>query len=282
MPKPKPMRITRFFEEVLGAKPRNPRAWGAVDSFGRIFFKVWKDRIDPDGQRLNVALKKSSHKTWYKERLRHFELIKKGAPVLGVECISDHTDGADRKIKSFDTQNLLKLGRLVEVDGDHFMFIEGKLTIEEILTDDATSRDVGEILRSDRDSTTKKALIDARRGQGKFRTDVLQLWDNRCAVTDSTTRDAIRASHIKPWSKSTDDERLNPSNGLPLVATLDALFDRGLISFQADGSMIVSPTLTADERQILGLNGESLLKSPSPQTIQFLAHHRTKWQAKLS
>jgi hypothetical protein len=48
------------------------------------------------------------------------------------------------------------------------------------------------------DPTTKKALVDARLGQGKFRSGVLQLWGNRCSVTGSTIQAVIRASHIKP------------------------------------------------------------------------------------
>lgn len=46
--------------------------------------------------------------------------------------------------------------------------------------------------------TTVQALVDARVGQGKFRADVLGLWNNRCCVTGSSTVAAIRASHIKP------------------------------------------------------------------------------------
>jgi putative restriction endonuclease len=56
--------------------------------------------------------------------------------------------------------------------------------------------------------TKKEALINARVGQGKFRSQVLLLWKNKCCVTGSTTIDAIRASHIKPWRDSTDEERL--------------------------------------------------------------------------
>lgn len=40
-----------------------------------------------------------------------------------------------------------------------------------------------------------------------------------------------QASHAKPWRTSSDQERLDPHNGLPLIATLGVLFDRGLIGF---------------------------------------------------
>ena len=106
------------------------------------------------------------------------------------------------------------------------------------------AEDIKVLVKKKIDITTKDALISARVGQGMFRSQVLQLWNNRCCVTGSTTIDAIRASHIKPWRNSTDEERLNPYNGLPLVASLDALFDAGLISFESSGALIVSPLLS--------------------------------------
>jgi len=130
--------------------------------------------------------------------------------------------------------------------------------------------------RNDIKATTKQALIDARLGQGKFRNAVLQQWGQRCAVTSSATEKAIRASHIKPWRDSTNDERLDPNNGLPLIASLDALFDAGLISFEASGRLIVSPGLNVRERQIFGIEKSSLTKPPNARMAAFLAYHRKK------
>jgi hypothetical protein len=123
------------------------------------------------------------------------------------------------------------------------------------------------------ESTTKESLVNARVGQGLFRSQVLQLWGNCCAVTGSATLDVIRASHIKPWRKSTDDERLDPHNGLPLVASFDALFDAGLITFDSSGTLIVSPKLPIEERRKLNVEG-SLRKRPSKGAADYLAYHR--------
>ena len=124
------------------------------------------------------------------------------------------------------------------------------------------------------ESTTKETLINARVGQGPFREDVLQLWGNCCAVTGSLTLDAIRASHIKPWRESTDDERLDPHNGLPLVASLDALFDAGLISLESSGKMIVSSKLRTAERHIFAIGKKSLTEKPTAKAAKYLAYHR--------
>ena len=95
-------------------------------------------------------------------------------------------------------------------------------------------------------------------------------------MTDAKTADAIRASHIKPWRDSTDEERLDASNGLPLVANLDALFDAGLISFDASGVVLLSPLLDSEDRAVLGLAGLALRAKPSAETKTYLAYHRAE------
>jgi hypothetical protein len=141
-------------------------------------------------------------------------------------------------------------------------------------TQNAVIQDIRAIEKTSIEATTKEALIQARLGQGKFRDQVLERWQNRCSMTGSKVLEVIRASHIKPWRESTDTERLDPFNGLPLVASLDALFDVGLFSFKADGSLIVSPELSAAERRILGLNRKVVLTGLAEKTLDYLKHHR--------
>jgi transcriptional regulator with XRE-family HTH domain len=133
------------------------------------------------------------------------------------------------------------------------------------------------IMRQDIDFTTRETLVNARVGQGRFRLEVLQSWDNRCSLTGSTCDRVIRASHIKPWRESTDEERLDPQNGIPLVATFDALFDAGLISFQANGRLIVSPNLSTADRHIFGIDKQTLTKTPTARMAMYLAYHRSKY-----
>jgi hypothetical protein len=46
---------------------------------------------------------------------------------------------------------------------------------------------------------------------------------------------------MKPWRDSTNEERLDGENGLLLTPTIDHLFDKGFISFENKGDLIVSP-----------------------------------------
>lgn len=125
------------------------------------------------------------------------------------------------------------------------------------------------------DETTRQRLIDARLGQGRYRRDLERVWESRCAVTGCDVREVLRASHIKPWRDSTDAERLDPKNGLLLMAQLDALFDRGLISFDSSGNMLVANSL--GHRSLPGVDLSAGLRCPvDASTASYLAWHRER------
>lgn len=122
-------------------------------------------------------------------------------------------------------------------------------------------------------STTKKRLIDARLGQGKFRQSLDSRWQNACAVTRCAVSPVLRASHMKPWKSSNNDERLDPNNGLLLAAHIDAVFDVGLISFRDDGKMLISKQIASRDRITLQLGG-SLSEKLNVGEKKFLRFHR--------
>ncbi len=92
------------------------------------------------------------------------------------------------------------------------------------------------------ETTEKRQLVNARRGQGLFRNNV-RLHEQRCRVTDIHQLHHLRASHIKPWRASNNEERLRGSNGLMLAPHVDHLFDRGFISFGSSGDLLISPRM---------------------------------------
>jgi putative restriction endonuclease len=89
------------------------------------------------------------------------------------------------------------------------------------------------------EETTRSALVHARRGQGLFRKKVLE-FERQCRVTTVDNPSHLVASHIKPWRESSNEERLSAGNGLMLTPSVDHLFDRGFISFEDSGELIVS------------------------------------------
>ncbi|NOQ93405.1 MAG: HNH endonuclease [Methylophaga sp.] len=105
---------------------------------------------------------------------------------------------------------------------------------------DSIANDIQQIIeKSNVENTEKSSLIQSRIGQGKFRDNLLNLWGG-CAVTKCNKASLLVASHIKPWSKSDDQERLDPYNGFLLLPNLDKAFDLGFISFDLSGSILIS------------------------------------------
>ena len=124
------------------------------------------------------------------------------------------------------------------------------------------------------DVTTRKAIIDARLGQGKFRTDLVKYWKT-CAVTACEVEVMLRASHIKPWRHSSHTERLNQYNGLLLCANIDLAFDLGFISFQDSGQILINTTkLDQKNQKILGIEPTMSLRKCEKQHQAFLKAHR--------
>lgn len=122
--------------------------------------------------------------------------------------------------------------------------------------------------------TVREALVQCRIGQGLFRESLLNYWRRSCAITGSTLVEILRASHIKPWRDSNNEERLDRFNGLLLAPTYDALFDEGLISFREDGESIQSPKLTSAEARTLGVNFPVRLRRIEDRHLDYLKYHR--------
>jgi hypothetical protein len=279
------MSIARFFEEVLDARLANVRwSWGATDPAGRIFLRVWDDEIrHHEGSRYVVVARspKPSSKPGSRERHGHLARLREGAEGFGVICRVADPDVRPRSIAGFRKDLIVRLGELRDFDDGTYAQIVEELATTSLMMGRATHHQIPtdtKALESDPsvDETTREALVQARVGQGRFRAEVLRLWDSKCAVTGSDVRIAIRASHIRPWRHSTHEQRLDPHNGLPLVANLDALFDAGLISFAADGALLVSSVMSPRESELFGLADQSLRCPASSATGDYLAYHRAE------
>jgi hypothetical protein len=91
--------------------------------------------------------------------------------------------------------------------------------------------------------TTRRQLILSRVGHGRYREGLFASCGAVCPFTGTRDERLLVASHIKPWSMSSNSERLDPQNGFVLSPLFDKLFDRGLITFADDGEVIQSGSL---------------------------------------
>lgn len=125
-------------------------------------------------------------------------------------------------------------------------------------------------------STEKEGTYNQRIGQGAYRKSLILRWNGRCAVTGVKKREILRASHIKPWADSTNEERLDVNNGILLSPTYDALFDRHLISFEDNGSIILSDKVDNQDYDRLHVRASDKIGGLSEGNFTYLKNHRSK------
>lgn len=139
-----------------------------------------------------------------------------------------------------------------------------KLDVDEEMVFRSMQDDKGSI------PTTYLSVVEARRGQGVFRSQLIEL-DRSCLVSGINNPSFLRASHIKPWKVSTNLERLDPHNGLLLSPHLDLLFDSGWITFDRNGYCQCSSQETEDALRAWNIE--------MPFSIGVLSEERAKYMS---
>ena len=125
------------------------------------------------------------------------------------------------------------------------------------------------------DETERKALIKARKGQGIFKENVYR-FERYCRITGVENPTHLIASHIKPWRDSNNEERLTGDNGLLLTPSIDHLFDRGFISFEDEGELLVSSIADRESLKRMGIQTDKEINTRRFNSKQshFLEYHR--------
>lgn len=101
--------------------------------------------------------------------------------------------------------------------------------------------------------TAQNRVVQVRTKQRLFRERLISV-ERGCRLTGIEDLRFLRANHIKPWAISEDSERVDGQNGLLLAPNADLLFDRGWISFEDCGKLMISSKLPPEVGTALGLN----------------------------
>ena len=75
----------------------------------------------------------------------------------------------------------------------------------------------------------------------------------KCKICGLSDDNFLITSHIKPWSASSDKEKKDPYNCFLLCPNHDALFDKGYISFDSSGKIILSDLLNEQTKVLLNI-----------------------------
>lgn len=114
--------------------------------------------------------------------------------------------------------------------------------------------------------------VKSRRGHIEFKNNLLAI-DKKCKICGLNNINLLVASHIKPWRVATDEEKVDYNNGFLLCPNHDSVFDKGLISFEDDGKIMLSSFLTIEDRKILQLD-ENIKIKLSQKNREYLKYHR--------
>ena len=147
-------------------------------------------------------------------------------------------------------------------------FIEQRATelIESEGPDVVEAKDLDEFSGEERE-----AIIKVRVNQSRYRKDLLKKYD-RCALCGVANKGVLIASHIKPWSKSEPQEKTDIDNGLILCPNHDSLLDKGLISFDRNGNIVISNVLSPGDRTFMNVN-ENMHIELTGRMVSYMAYH---------
>lgn len=118
----------------------------------------------------------------------------------------------------------------------------------------------------------KLAIVKVRINHSKFRDKLLSRY-KKCCLCGVRNNSLLIASHIKPWSVSSPEERVDVNNGLLLCPNHDKLFDSGFISFENSGRIIISDRLNEHDRVYLNISKDMSI-DVSEGNIKYLEYHR--------
>lgn len=147
---------------------------------------------------------------------------------------------------------------------------------EQILTPkkEIDNDEIIKIIDPDNINEVERSIISKFRvGQSDLR-DILLNNKRCCEICGIRNKELLITSHIKPWAKSNKFEKLDSENVLLLYSIHDALFDKGLISFSDDGSIIISTLLDSSNRVLLHLTGKEKILVDSKNKKEYLKFHR--------
>jgi predicted restriction endonuclease len=127
--------------------------------------------------------------------------------------------------------------------------------------------------------TEKEAIVKVRTKQTEFKNKLLIANTPECKICGLNIPKLLIASHIKPWSASKQNptERLDHYNGFLLCPTHDALFDKNLITFNDNGSMIISKQIPVSEYDNLNISEEICIEI-SPESLAYLKYHQGEFK----
>ena len=112
-----------------------------------------------------------------------------------------------------------------------------------------------------------------RKKQLKYREELYNEF-HYCPFTHIDEFKLLIASHIKPYAVSTKKEQEDPNNGIMLSPLYDKLFDKGFISFDDKGEIMVSDWLSPQNKKRISFDYSPTDLYLNEQRRKYMEYHR--------
>jgi len=171
-------------------------------------------------------------------------------------------------------------GRAIHIlpDDEYSIIVQMGLQSNLLDTNDSDALKAAEP-ETDYGRRTIQTIVNRPLRDAAFQEVVRTAYDATCAMTglkliNGGGRCEIEAAHIRPVSNDGPD---SPRNGLALSRTCHWMFDRGILSADDDGKILMATNLVSDQVRRM-LNPDGLMRLPANQLVrphaQFLRYHR--------
>jgi hypothetical protein len=244
------------------------------DEFGKVGeawdLLGWRVDVNFERFRIPLRIKNVAHKIAHLLPIRHSPIQSNGHGNQGAYLAEISYELATSLLEMADSMLLGMINKSL------FVQEHDSPTADPVVLIEWEDMEQSKILENFQISeTTRKALVHARIGQGKFKENVAR-YERECRLTNVGNPTHLIASHIKPWRESDNKERLDGGNGLLLTPSIDHLFDRGFISFGDDGDVLISPIADCESLAKMGVQSEAPIFTGRFNSDQkyFLNYHR--------
>lgn len=177
--------------------------------------------------------------------------IDKIAPLLPVKYSAFQENGDGIQGYLFPCNELLAI-KLLELISDLNIYFDPIEQLEFAM---------GPIVTKERNElvpvlSTAEAEANAkiRRSYKHFERAVHEKWHGQCAICGLDVPELLHATYAKPWKDCSVVEMIDPMNGLLLCFNHEALYKKGFISFDGTGRIHLSPQLSPEHFEQLGLH----------------------------
>jgi 5-methylcytosine-specific restriction protein A len=263
-------KIRLHFGHVIVLSTKNDSIWMAIDkedsnNLNNLNFWKWDTNDYPEYKQYNLFSKNG----YFNGTLNEWEQIKR-FHFNFIDKITEKKFRLDYRTKRNHDNRII-----IELLGQNNISLP--LPLYEITNSEIVNEIENEIKLlnfSNISQTEKEVIVKNRIGQNIFRENLFRL-HQKCMICSLTNNQILRASHIKPWSESSNAERINSNNGLLLCANHDLLFDRYLITFSDEGNIMTAKVIQDEIDQLAIPNNLKIIMN-NEQKI-FMEWHRLKF-----